>query len=69
MLQALPPPQASPRLSGAWGARETSEKRERGMMGTSVEREREVITPFVLAFLNYLLKYPPEIASDLGQGS
>ena len=38
MLRALP------RLSGDWGrARQTSEKRERGMMGTNVERERGVI--------------------------
>ena len=35
-------------------ARETSEKHERGMMGTRVERERGPlpITPFVSAFLN-----------------
>ena len=32
----LPPPQAFQRLRGDWGTRETSEKRERGMLGTSV---------------------------------
>ena len=36
----LPPPQAFPGLSGDWGTRE---KREGGMMGTSVERERGVM--------------------------
>ena len=50
--QVLLPPQAFLRLSGAWGARETSEKREGGMTGTSVKREREVITPFFPAFLH-----------------
>ena len=46
-----------------WGAArnntrelETSEKRKRGMTGTSVERERGVIP----AFLNNQLKYPPK---------
>ena len=45
-------------------------KRERGMMGTRVQRERGPlpITPFVSALLNNLLKCPPEIASDWGRG-
>ena len=57
--------------------------RERGMMGTSAERERGVmgrkkrkvpfplpITPFDSAFLNNYLKYPQKlIANDWGRSS
>ena len=44
VLKLLPPPQAFPRLSGDWGTRARArEKRERGMMGTSFERERGVM--------------------------
>ena len=67
------------------GGREKGERgergRERGMMGTSIERERGVmgrkkrkvlfplpITPFDPVFLNNYLKYPQKlIANDWGR--